>query len=811
MYKPDINGAVNRGSGNRIDFEEIKRRHPLAGYCESRGIHLKRQSGNLVGLCPFHNEDTPSFTVYTDDNHYHCYGCGAHGDVIDLERHRGGGEKIDAARRLMGGEVPTTHKPRPKEDDKKAHEPYKMSADELKRCQEASARLAMNPDVLASWRNWKRETIEGLAGEGVLGLWDKGKPAFLFNTGAKVRTFVIGEDKKVWWEFGKPSLWRAKLITNATQRIIITEGEIDAITLIDSGIEGDGVTRVVALSSVTRDVGHELDLFKGKEVVIVSDNSYDTWAEAPEAKFLKKNTELLEPVASKVHWMNLDPGDRNIEIKDLTELRDALGGLTVAEIEKRFFRMDHWEERIGRWAMRQFGENPFEVYSTGRLGCKNGQWTGLDDPDIPQRAAIEYGLIYDASSSSFWQTNASDQWIKVSESQAKRSLLHASKVQKEHIDGVLNQIVTCQCVHFTGALAGYRTGVYDLGAHGRMLVTNAPHFIDPEKGGCDTILTLLRQQFGAEQLPYLLGWLKVAIRSAKTHKYMPGQALGLFGGPGTGKTFIQDHLITPLLGGRDAKPYQFMCGKTDFNADLFAGEHLVISDENAHTDLASRRNFGTKIKDLCVNHRQKLHEKCKTGFMVAPFWRLSISANDEPENLMIMPPIDGSIADKVMLFKIDMPECLPDDEQREEFAAQIKSELPAFVGYLGRFTIPNELRSARYGVTHFHHSEILEAIEQESPERRLLGLIDIEVWKHNDVGDIWKGISTDLYQLLTREGSRVERDARQLLHHAGTCGKYLARLDSNTRLSRVQSYKSQGRRIFIIHKPTAARMSDESE
>lgn len=199
------------------------------------------------------------------------------------------------------------------------------------------------------------------------------------------------------------------------------------------------------------------------------------------------------------------------------------------------------------------------------------------------------------------------------------------------------------------------------------------------------IITLLRQQFGEEQLPYLLGWLKVAIRSAKTHKYMPGQALGLFGRPGTGKTFIQDHLITPLLGGRDAKPYQFMCGKTDFNADLFAGEHLVISDENAHTDLASRRNFGTKIKDLCVNHRQKLHEKRKTGFMVAPFWLLSISANDEPENLMIMPPIDRSIADKVMLFKIDMPESLPDDEQREEFAAQIKSELRAFVGYLGRF------------------------------------------------------------------------------------------------------------------------------
>jgi DNA primase len=44
---------------------------------------LKRQGANLIGLCPIHEERTPSFTVYPDQ-HFYCYGCQHHGDVIDL-------------------------------------------------------------------------------------------------------------------------------------------------------------------------------------------------------------------------------------------------------------------------------------------------------------------------------------------------------------------------------------------------------------------------------------------------------------------------------------------------------------------------------------------------------------------------------------------------------------------------------------------------------------------------------------------------------------------------------------------------------
>lgn len=45
-------------------------------------VRLKRRRRNLVGLCPFHGEKTPSFNLYPETASFYCFGCGAGGDVI---------------------------------------------------------------------------------------------------------------------------------------------------------------------------------------------------------------------------------------------------------------------------------------------------------------------------------------------------------------------------------------------------------------------------------------------------------------------------------------------------------------------------------------------------------------------------------------------------------------------------------------------------------------------------------------------------------------------------------------------------------
>jgi len=64
------------------EFPDILRSNILASQLISKTVKLKKRGKEYSGLCPFHNEKTPSFTVNDQKGFYHCFGCGAHGDII---------------------------------------------------------------------------------------------------------------------------------------------------------------------------------------------------------------------------------------------------------------------------------------------------------------------------------------------------------------------------------------------------------------------------------------------------------------------------------------------------------------------------------------------------------------------------------------------------------------------------------------------------------------------------------------------------------------------------------------------------------
>ena len=66
-------------------IEEIKFRNNIEDVV-SQYVTLKRAGSNLVGLCPFHSEKSPSFTVFASEGNCYCFGCGAGGDVINFIR-----------------------------------------------------------------------------------------------------------------------------------------------------------------------------------------------------------------------------------------------------------------------------------------------------------------------------------------------------------------------------------------------------------------------------------------------------------------------------------------------------------------------------------------------------------------------------------------------------------------------------------------------------------------------------------------------------------------------------------------------------
>ena len=78
---------------NRVDIVDV-----ISGR-----VQLRKSGANWVGLCPFHGEKTPSFTVSQTKQFYHCFGCGVHGNAIGFLMEYGGLGYIEALKELAEG------------------------------------------------------------------------------------------------------------------------------------------------------------------------------------------------------------------------------------------------------------------------------------------------------------------------------------------------------------------------------------------------------------------------------------------------------------------------------------------------------------------------------------------------------------------------------------------------------------------------------------------------------------------------------------------------------------------------------------
>src|SRR3954469_18837150 len=82
-------------------LDELRSRVPLADLV-GRRVRLVRRGREHSGLCPFHNEKTPSFYVVEDKGFFHCFGCGAHGDAIGFVMRADNLDFVETVERLAG-------------------------------------------------------------------------------------------------------------------------------------------------------------------------------------------------------------------------------------------------------------------------------------------------------------------------------------------------------------------------------------------------------------------------------------------------------------------------------------------------------------------------------------------------------------------------------------------------------------------------------------------------------------------------------------------------------------------------------------
>jgi hypothetical protein len=368
-------------------------------------------------------------------------------------------------------------------------------------------------------------------------------------------------------------------------------------------------------------------------------------------------------------------------------------------------------------------------------------------------------MYFDHHREKFWLTEADEKtWMMLASSGARSELIRLGIDRKLH-DQILHSVKRHYNVQYSAPLAGYAVGIYTMFGK-KILVTDSPILLQPARGPWPIMKRFLTNLFGSDlkQLHVFYGWLRCAYESVRTGQPSQSQALVVAGPPSAGKSLAQA-LITEGLGGRVAHPYHFMSGATDFNAELFGAEHLSIEDEKPSTDYASRRAFGTSLKNILTAQQQWCHRKHATPISLRPVWRLSISVNDDGEALQVLPSMDGDIADKVILLsvaKCPMPMPTGTLAEKKAFWETLLSELPAFLYYVLHVWEPpiwllEGEEAQRYGIVSYKHPDLLEALGELAPETRVFDWIN----------QIWFTQSEDL-TIKTRQMRTIEQSAAEI-------------------------------------------------
>ncbi len=259
------------------------------------------------------------------------------------------------------------------------------------------------------------------------------------------------------------------------------------------------------------------------------------------------------------------------------------------------------------------------------------------------------------------------------------------------------------------------------------------------------------------QLLLFLAWLSHFYRGAITGEPTTGMALSIAGPNSIGKTFLGNAVLGPLVGGhRDASRY--LCGEDQFNSQLLDSPLWTLHDAVMGGDPRARDTFSQNLKRAVANREVHARAMYREGVDVPWCGRVLTTLNLDPDSLRMLPSLEITILEKLLLLKAFDPGVgrFPTD-------SEIARELPFFGAFLRDFEIPDDLRNDRFGVKHWHHPDLVEAAQVESPTH---GAYEVLAhWRQHLFADgtrkEWLGTATQLLSALFGDPEMGEIARRQ--------------------------------------------------
>jgi hypothetical protein len=338
-------------------------------------------------------------------------------------------------------------------------------------------------------------------------------------------------------------------------------------------------------------------------------------------------------------------------------------------------------------------------------------------------------IVYNSQKRSWYARDPLGKWININEESVKRRLVAVGFTRHRMPDGSsmekeMTRIQDEQNISYAGPLAGWPVGIHKH-SDDKILVTTAARPLTTKDTQCNVLLKIVTSVLGEEQFEWFKGLMKTRREAIRNRMFIPGPIVIFVGPAKSYKSFIQ-RLITELLGGRLARPWRYMSGQTTFNGDLFGAEHLCIEDDAPPTDSATQTKIGSHIKSLLFADNLSAHFKGFDATYLKPIWTMSMSTNDEPSNLLCIPPIDESLEDKIALLKticIDSP--WTDDKHKKTWMDEhFLEEVQGLAHIIDQQEIRSEWRNDRTIIKAYKNSDLLNIINNISPEEQLLNIID---------------------------------------------------------------------------------------
>jgi hypothetical protein len=439
----------------------------------------------------------------------------------------------------------------------------------------------------------------------------------------------------------------------------------------------------------------------------------------------------------------------------------------------------------------------------------------MNQPPLP----LKIDAYYDSGRKSYLVQDKEGSWMPIEKMDIKNRLILAgarrSRLDSEllpEVDQLILRIQDERHVAYAGPLAGYSCGTHIINGS-KVLVTQSPKLITSKPGSWPTIRTLFDNMLGplagetTDQRILYYGWLKLC--DEQLRKCLEdgictyGQFIIFAGARGCGKSLCQ-LLTTEIMGGRSAAPYGYMSGSTPFNRELFTAEHQMIEDEQPHKDHKNRVRFGEAIKQIAARINHPCYGKNREAQSLTPFWRGSLSVNDEPDHLGVLPPFENSLLDKIIILhcrKHPMPMPAATVAEKDAFWKTLLSELPAFLHYLRyEFQIPVEYTDApenRYGLRPYIHPYISPLVDDMAPETQLLSLIDHCLF--DDGAPIWRGTAEEMLRRLSNHTSYGSQ-TRSVVGNAAWAGRMLGQL-AKSKPGRVQEERTANVRNWVVTAP----------